>query len=636
MARFFLSFSSIVTLTILLQVVPFSGQIPVSWPALFWGSHAFGAPIQIQPPKDSSVKKAVLKTEPGQKAVAKTKTQQEVLRDFSRWLEVISPASKTLPAWVSAPLVAPPVPSSPPALRKAYTEPLGRLISAPGRRGVNDAGNVGIFGTDLGASFEWNGLLVFLFGDTWAHSYPGGPIDGPGFNDDSLATTTAPTVGRFNIPRLNWHTDSTGRFTPLRVPGISHGGMEVPVEGISIGGVPYVFFVSGWTPTTTSGNYSFSVLAHLDDLDINRIRLDHTHRTNRFLNVSIVEASDGYLYIFGAGNPYRQSSVFLARVAPENLADRSQWLYFRGTQADLPIYGSSEDQAADLIHSPCVGELSVRRHEATGLYLMAYNCQDANARRGYHLRTARNPWGPWSQSELIYDVSVADGGYGVTQHIRVFDTPGVPARPDDGLGEPEIFDPNWWGGEYGPYLVPRWFSSERGVHTIVYTHSSWNPYKVHLMQTALVENGVTASRPIRGAGIPRPVLVNGDFSRWNLTGWQSIGTPFVVVNRGGRPCVSTQVPNAGGDAAMGAVFQDFTLDSTVTELRFSVFGGRGSVKLYHRGEVVRETRGPNSNTLEVPAVWNLQHLQGEQVRLVVDDTVAGNQGYIGVCGFSLH
>ena len=59
----------------------------------------------------------------------------------------------------------------PPALEKAYTEHLGQLITAPGRGGVNELNNrangtVGMRGTDLGVSFESQGRLYFLFGDS--------------------------------------------------------------------------------------------------------------------------------------------------------------------------------------------------------------------------------------------------------------------------------------------------------------------------------------------------------------------------------------------------------------------------------------------------------------------------------------
>src|SRR5207249_9778288 len=88
-----------------------------------------------------------------------------------------------------------------------------------------------------------------------------------------------------------------------------------------------------------------------------------------------------------------------------------------------------------------------------------------------------------------------------------------------------------WGGEYGPYLIPQWFRDPApGVHEIVYTLSSWNPYAVHLMRTVLAEPGTAAAPPQPGAGLPRATLRDADFSvdpYDPASGWQSSGDRFV-------------------------------------------------------------------------------------------------------------
>ena len=133
----------------------------------------------------------------------------------------------------------------PPELEKAYTEHLGQLVTAPGKGGVNELNNrangtVGMRGTDLGVSFESQGRLYFLFGDS-VHPWAAAPC-----LDDSIAVTDARSADRFQMPRLSWAAGADGSFAPLRVPGASHGSFEVPVEGIHADGRTYVFFVSGW------------------------------------------------------------------------------------------------------------------------------------------------------------------------------------------------------------------------------------------------------------------------------------------------------------------------------------------------------------------------------------------------------
>jgi hypothetical protein len=103
--------------------------------------------------------------------------------------------------------------------------------TAPGKGGVNELNSPsnltgGIRGTDLGVSFESEGWLYFLFGDSWV------PGDGTlvcsreivfppdcrflTTNDDSIAVTDARSVGRFRMPELKWAGDDDA-FAPLRV-----------------------------------------------------------------------------------------------------------------------------------------------------------------------------------------------------------------------------------------------------------------------------------------------------------------------------------------------------------------------------------------------------------------------------------
>jgi hypothetical protein len=509
------------------------------------------------------------------------------------------------------------------ALRKGYTEHLGPLVSAPGKGGPNElgrpsAGSDGIRGTDLGTSFELGDRLAFGFGDSWV------PDNRTGADDDSLAWTRASSVDRFEIPRLQWVARPGGRFAPLVValPGARHGAMEVPVGGVTAGGRNYVFFVGGWDGDRET--YSESMLGHMtpETLSTGVLAGDHIARSERFLNISAIE-QDGYVYIYGSGRP-RRSPVFLARAKAEDLPYRDRWAYFRGTRAGRPVFGPWESSAAPVVSDPCVGELSISKHTATGLYLMTYNCAGAPS-PGYHLVTATTPWGVWSRPEVILDWSPTDGGYGVTMHSPVTNyRPDTDSWqiPDDGLAEPDSlvapppnaapFGLGVSGGGYGPYQVPRWFSSSGNAHTIVYAHSSWNPYKVHLMRSVLVTPGTTVQRPRYGSGLPPPVLLNGDF-RLGLVGWQQRGTPFRVVPAKGRNYVSTNVPEAGGEAAQGSLYQDFTLDSTVREIAFRVHGGHGtpadftrravaSVRLYHRGQIVRESFGLDRNDRDLNVV----------------------------------
>ena len=173
-------------------------------------------------------------------------------------------------------------------------------------------------------SFESRGRLYFLFGDS-SLVFSGRPWWGGGtLLDDSIAVTDARSVDRFQMPRLSWAAGADGSFAPLRVPGASHGGFEVPVEGIHANGRTYVFLVSGWHREELRP----SVLGHFDadTMQTGRFVFDQVVESSRFLNVSAVEYQ-GYVYLFGAGNPYRRSAVRLARFRAHAIDRRDQWRY---------------------------------------------------------------------------------------------------------------------------------------------------------------------------------------------------------------------------------------------------------------------------------------------------------------------
>ena len=382
-------------------------------------------------------------------------------------------------------MAAPAAALTPPAFQRAYTEHLGQLITAPGKGGINELnaranGTAGMRGTDLGVSFESQGRLYFLFGDTFAM--------GAGTHlDDSIAVTDAVSADRFQMPRLTWAAGADASFAPLRIGDATFGGMEVPVEGLRADGRTYVFFVSGFHRNAEAAlgctrplavcTYDRLVLGHFDEATMRTGRLvfDEAVETSRFLNVSAVEYA-GYVYLFGAGNPYRKSAVSLARFRAKAIDRSKQWRYLGRPLANGRVrWEQREADAAPLVSealrarasSPCV---ETRRPAPSSWPTTATTPR--RHPRGYYLRTAPRPWGPWSAPILLFDASAADGGYGVTQH---FSTAGG-RNPDDGLAEPDhLAGRDVFGGEYGPYLIPRFFRWEGGTLSVVYAHSSLEP-----------------------------------------------------------------------------------------------------------------------------------------------------------------
>lgn len=333
------------------------------------------------------------------------------------------------------------------------TERVGPLSEVPSQKTAR------MRGTDLGVSFERDGKIVFLFGDSF-------PTDKNGACcGDGVALTT----GRDPIE----YVMNNGEFLRLETSGASLQGMEVPVEGVADGAETYVFFSDQWSDDTK--RHDVLVLAKTQGLDFGNLATQFIEETWRFINVSIVE-SNGEYFIFGSGT-YRKSAVYLARVPKGSLAEKAKWRYMRRNSDGTMSYVKDEAGASQVVPEQCVGELNVRYEPALGRYVMVYNCDQP---RGVLLRTAPSPEGPWSQPIRVFDPGVH--GYGKFMHVPV-----SALGFDDHLGEPDRLEE--WAGEYGPYLVPSWTTVEaNGDVSLFYALSSWNPYQAHIIRSTLHRN----------------------------------------------------------------------------------------------------------------------------------------------------
>lgn len=314
----------------------------------------------------------------------------------------------------------------------------------------------GVVGTDLGSSFEHQGKLYFLFGDSWGRPR----------SRDAVAWTESADPAQI---LLDFHQGNDGKWFPPRVPGIKQGAFEVPSGGVSIADTMYVVFTTDHSPEKVMGR---SVMARSHD-DGRTFKALYELSRDKFINVSFWLA-DGWLYIYGSGE-YRKSSVYLARVQPADVEDKSKLQYFSGAGPDQqPRWSSQEADAVPLFQHNVVGEFSVAYLEPAQRYVMLYNSMEP---RGIIMRSAETPWGSWSEGTVIYH-PWRDNGYGHFMHI--------PAK-FEGRGD-AFSDPrrdNQWGGEYGPYIMARFTSGSEGQCRIYYTMSTWNPYQVVVMRSDL-------------------------------------------------------------------------------------------------------------------------------------------------------
>ncbi|MGD0750333.1 MAG: DUF4185 domain-containing protein [Anaerolineales bacterium] len=334
----------------------------------------------------------------------------------------------------------------------------------------------GIQGTDLGSSFENNGLTYFLFGDTV------GRLDNA---LDTIATTSAtdPQQG----VRLDFLTVGKDYLT-IRPPGISMGAFEVPVGGISIAGQMYVA-----VRTNHSADWSTdrSVLTRFTLTDtFQPLRTISQSPAGHFLTLSL-QAQPGSMAGLPAGGPfiliwrtgtYRKSDAYLSIVPAANFASGQGTLYFAGsTSAGMPDWSQNESTAQPIVRNGTIGDLSETWSKDLNLWLMTYDSRPP-APAGIEFAYSPTPWGPWSDPQIIFNAA-RDGALGKFIH-----DPAI--KPDDGLAGPVIGEGQSnpdavMGGTYAPYMVDQWTKVQGSQLDLYYTLSTWNPYVIMLMKSSL-------------------------------------------------------------------------------------------------------------------------------------------------------
>ncbi|MFT4296435.1 MAG: DUF4185 domain-containing protein, partial [Micropruina sp.] len=380
-------------------------------------------------------------------------------------------------------------------------EPSRKLAQVSGERDNRPSGTAatlasahpgsGVRGTDLGVRVDHAGRTFLLFGDThWASR----PWLG---TRDAIAEVPRPDD---ELPAVRFHG------APLTVRGgrVTLREYDVPQDGFSLDGELYAFFSSDHFRNAQAMGRSVLARARTSDLAIDprehrrRIRFDHlaTFSDHRFVNVS-VQRRGTRLLIWGTG-AYRADDLRLARVeltgsvaAGLRRGDAAPFLtaveYWTGSgsgagpgnAAGPGNWSATEADAVPLLSPGALGEISVRWVPALGRYLMlAMSGPDDPAGAAVLLRTASEPWGPWSPRLRLLDW-IADGmrpADGSRRFIR--------SSAHDVVGD-AVFAGQ--AGSTGAAYAPYFFDARRDGDAVVlrYTLSTWNPYQVVLMRHRL-------------------------------------------------------------------------------------------------------------------------------------------------------
>ncbi|HEY6138474.1 MAG TPA: DUF4185 domain-containing protein [Thermoanaerobaculia bacterium] len=337
-----------------------------------------------------------------------------------------------------------------------------------------------VLGTDLGASFESNGKVIFLFGDSI------GPTEDYQAGDTMASSaSTDPAAGLF----VDFFTKTDGTPYFVKVPGVKLGGNEVPNAGIHLDNGTFIVCHTGIDRNLPQPDINaYAVLTRFDETTrvFTQLRTLSSRPNGKFITPSL-HASGSDVLIFGLG-AYRASDVYLATVPASTFDTGAGTRYFSGMTNGQPQWSTSESAAVPIVtdnpletatYTPSIGNVSVVYTKDLGLWLMTYDGgRQSPATGGVYFTYAADPWGPWSKPQLIFNPR-RDGANG-----KFFHDPSI--APSDGLTGPTIGGNNPTttpGGPYAPYMIERFTKVSGSTLSIHYLLSTWNPYTVVEMRS---------------------------------------------------------------------------------------------------------------------------------------------------------
>lgn len=292
-----------------------------------------------------------------------------------------------------------------------------------------------VHGADLGHTFEHDGDLYMVFGDTWGAD----GVEGADWRSNTMARISDWDDPAQGLEFAEMIADPHGHAAELLSSRKRDHDEKtvIPTYGIAVDGRMYLHYMSVRTwerPGHWQVNHSG--LATSDDGGHSWTK----HADARwpgdsgFAQVALTPHA-GMVYVLGVPEG-RFGGASLARVAPDRLLELDRYEYWDGQR-----WVRGDHTAAEPIVEAPVGELSVRWSDYHQQWLMMYLDEH---RAAIVLRTATDLTGPWSDEQVV----VTAAQY------------------------PQL---------YAPYLLP---STGNGA-TVYFTMSVFDPYQVLLLSTTL-------------------------------------------------------------------------------------------------------------------------------------------------------
>jgi hypothetical protein len=443
-----------------------------------------------------------------------------------------------------------------------------------------------ILGNGLGYSFEDNGKLIFLFGDTISENTTNWNYHAA----DPLAWSTN-TDGETPLV-LSFFTNTLyaiSNFTPIFVQpaGIKMGPDDVPNSGISLSNGVFLLCNTGSDTSNTNiapQTNDSSVLVTFDEANLwlstntYATKFFATNRTvsalstnlaptsplqGHFINVSMREYGTNVM-MFGTGE-YRSGDVFLCMIPTANFVTGNGTLYFAGLTNGQPTWSTAESNCYPVVQDNptngppwpnddgTAGNVSVIYATNLNLWLMTYDGGRGTGplktrTTGVYFSYAPQPWGPWSTPQLIFN-KYRDNGAGVF----IYD----PATNDASLAGPTV-DPatappaTTPGGDFAPIMIERFTRITNSTLFIYYTMSTWNPYTVVKMRSAftitpVIDPGslVKLKKKFSFAwSAPMNISYQVDYSTNLPAGWTTL--PDIITSSNGTFNFTDNGTNSGG------------------------------------------------------------------------------------------
>ncbi len=409
-----------------------------------------------------------------------------------------------------------------------------------------------VLGDDVATSFENNGELIMMFGDTIGTTAAQSmyvsvqnPFDWNAHDPIAKSTTVHAEDGLL----LNFFLSGTHglEVSPPPQPNgtpVDMGAYNVPDGGIYLNGQTYIRVKTGQvlgSDGNTDGSHDYAVLVKFNETTqtFTSGRTMSALPAGHFVTAAMYEASIGLLgspapvvpepdvVMFGLG-AYRASNVYLSIISASEFesgmdsSGNSATRYFTGMSNGQPTWSTTESAAVPVVTdinpaNPTIGNLSAFYSQQLGLWLMTYDGgRGSNTTVGTYFTYAPQPWGPWSTPQRIFNdcrdkalgnfifyyYATAAGNFCPTAMPA-----GVTSAPNSaGPAGPTISPTNnvpqtTRGGGYAPQMVQRFTEISGNTLKIFYTLSTWNPYAVVLMESDFtIANGPAISAVVNAEG----------------------------------------------------------------------------------------------------------------------------------------